>query len=60
MAKEDASSVSKGISSGSTQIPGSVLGRRLQTCTNVAVQNTDFVGSNPFGYLDTSCSTCNK
>eukprot|EP00435_Cladocopium_sp_Y103_P064405 s1590_g26.t1 len=59
VAKEDAAAAAAtGLSSGSTQIPGGGFGgrlRRLQSdCSTIAAQSTDFVGSNPFTYLESS------
>lgn len=54
--KEDLSAAQEsGVSSDGAQIPASALARRLQSgCTSLAVQNTNFVGSNPFNYLTRS------
>lgn len=58
--KEDiGAAVENGITGEGLQIPGNALsglsGRRLQSgCTTLAVQQTDWVQSNPFGYLNTS------
>ncbi|CAK9051044.1 unnamed protein product [Durusdinium trenchii] len=51
--KELASTAAEfGITSLDTQIPGSALGRRLQSeCNSLAVQTMTFLRSNPFSYL---------
>lgn len=60
VAKEDAAAAAaSGLSSGAAQIPGGGLGARLRrlqgdSCSTIAAQSTDFVGSNPFTYLQSS------
>lgn len=56
VAKESASKAAEdGFAADGVQISGSALAlrRRLQECTTLAVQKTNFVASNPFNYLVT-------
>jgi len=58
VAKQDSTTAAaNGLDAGGIQVPGGGLagaGRRLQECTTIAAQSTDYVGSNPFTYLQSS------
>lgn len=59
VAKQDSTTaVANGLDAGGIQVPGGglagVAGRRLQECTTIAAQSTDYVGGHPFTYLQSS------